>query len=297
MKIKKNKKIFFVDNPDAPGFKDFWVLLDNGLWELGIFQVFDEFLDKEHSYIDIGAWVGPTVLYGCQLAKHCYAIEPDPVAFKILQENIDLNQNLASNITLYKGCIADRSGMSKLGSNTQFGNALSSLLTNKSSIFLDVQSLTFEDFIKKNNINDCNFIKMDIEGGEIRVLPTMRKYLQEKMPTLFLSLHPFWFEDKEKDCKAIINVLSIYPSIYREDGKKIGLDELFTILMSLQGENYSVIATLNWDYNKRLFHFYRYKIRKFSNRGKYYLFHPFKLLRAVISKFSEVIKKQTILKK
>jgi len=165
MKITKNKITFFVNNHDGPGYKNFWILLEMGLWENSTFQIFNEFLDTEHSYIDIGAWIGPTVLYGCQLAKHCYAVEPDPVALKILQENIDLNPKLANNITLYRGCIGDSSGILRLGSNTHFGDSMTSLLFNKSNKSLDVQSLTFDDFIKRNNINDYSFIKMDIEGG------------------------------------------------------------------------------------------------------------------------------------
>ena len=289
MKITKNKKSIFVNNSDAPGCKKFWILFEMGLWEFSTFQIFDEFLDKEHSYIDIGAWVGPTVLYGCQLAKHCYAIEPDPVALKILQENIDLNLSLANNITLYKGCIGDRSGIMRLGNNAQFGDGMSSLVFNKNNKLLDVQSLTFDEFIKRNNINDCNFIKMDIEGGEVRVLPTMRKYLQEKIPTLFLSLHPFWFENKEKDCNSVIDILSIYPHVYCVDGKKINLDELSVGLMSMSSRNYSVIATAEWNYNRRLVYLYRYKIRGFSNKSKYYLFHPSEILGCIKRKFCKTM--------
>ena len=298
MKISKNRKYFFVNKADVPGIDNFWVLLERGLWEFDTFQIFDEFLDKEHSYIDIGAWVGPTVLYGCQLAKHCYAAEPDSVALKVLQENIDLNPRLANNITLYRGCIGDSSGIVRLGSNTHFGDSSSSLLFNKSNKFLDVQSLTFDDFIKINNIDDCNFIKMDIEGGEAKVLPTMRKYLQEKIPTLFLSLHPFLFENNEKYCNAIIDILSIYPHIYSSDCKKIELDERFAVFMSTTKGNFSVIATAEWNYNRRLVYLYKYGILKFVNRSKYYLSHPSEIpvlikhkFKKSYGRFQEIIRK------
>ena len=87
IKIEKNDKTFFVDSSNNTSF---WAQLQVGVWEPETFKIFDIFLDKNHSYIDLGAWIGPTVLYGCQNAKFCYAVEPDPVAFKNLKNNIDL---------------------------------------------------------------------------------------------------------------------------------------------------------------------------------------------------------------
>ena len=53
----------------------------------------------------MGAWIGPTVLYGCQNAKFCYAIEPDPVAFRQLKNNVDLNPSLISRISFSNSCV------------------------------------------------------------------------------------------------------------------------------------------------------------------------------------------------
>jgi len=77
--IHKNGKKFYVNTSKNEWF---WNQVETNLWEPDTFKIFDKFIDKEHSYIDIGAWIGPTVLYGCQISKHCYAIEPDPIAFK-----------------------------------------------------------------------------------------------------------------------------------------------------------------------------------------------------------------------
>jgi hypothetical protein len=39
--------------------------------------IFKRLINPQYSYIDMGAWIGPTLLLGCQLAKHCHGIEPD----------------------------------------------------------------------------------------------------------------------------------------------------------------------------------------------------------------------------
>src|SRR5580692_4173846 len=72
----------------------FWDEVSSGTWESSTFAIFDRFLDRQHSYIDIGAWIGPTVLYGCQLAKTAYALEPDPLAYVELAQNIAVNPSI-----------------------------------------------------------------------------------------------------------------------------------------------------------------------------------------------------------
>lgn len=92
VQIEKNGKAFYVNSSNNANF---WAQLQLGVWEPETFKIFDIFLDENHSYVDLGAWIGPTVLYGCQKAKFCYAIEPDPIAFKNLKKNIELNYNHA----------------------------------------------------------------------------------------------------------------------------------------------------------------------------------------------------------
>ena len=251
-KVKKNKITFFVTGPDAPYSDDFWNKVEMDEWEDRTYRIFDVLLSKNHSYIDMGAWIGPTVLYACQLVQHCYALEPDPVAFNALTDNISLNPNLINKITLYNGCIWNVSEYVKLGTKTDFGDSRSSILFANSQSSIDVKSLTLDDFIKVNDIKNCNFIKIDIEGGEAIVLPNIKSYLQRNKPTLLLSLHPFAFNDKKNDLEAILDVLKIYKNIYNTNGRPLKLHQLFNILYSLEKDSFSVVTTDRWDYLKRL---------------------------------------------
>jgi FkbM family methyltransferase len=256
-KVKIRRTSFLVTERDAPGAEDFWDLVEKGGWEWDTYLIFDEFLDKDHSYIDIGAWIGPTVLYGSQVARHCYAIEPDDVAFKILVENINLNSGLRSKITLFNGCIGDLSGDVKLGTMTDFGDSMSSISFVEPRNYLTVQSLTLDEFTQKNDIRDCNFVKMDIEGGESLVLPSMKTYLQKNSPTLFLSLHPYWFKDKERDSKQIMDVLKTYKHLYYVDGRHLEPNRLLSMLLSLDSGDFSIAATNKWNFGRRLLHVFR----------------------------------------
>lgn len=174
---------------------DFWGRYEEGVWEPDTRAVFRRFIDKQHSYIDIGSWIGPTLLQGCQLAGRAYGIEPDPVAFAELAENIEDNQLIAGNVQLFNVCIAPVSGKVSFGSRGDGGDTMSSLLFSGGKTNWMVEGLTFQDWIERTGIDDCNFIKIDIEGGEYSVLPTMAAYLTSHRPTLLLSLHPCFIGD------------------------------------------------------------------------------------------------------
>ena len=173
------------------GFDDgFWQAVIEDRWEPHTFVILERFLDEKHSYIDIGAWIGPTVLYACQLARMVYALEPDPVAHAELLANLELNRPKTDNVTAVQQCLAPQDGTVAFGSRSEAGDSMSSLLFGQEATSWNVEGITFERFVQQHEITDCNFIKMDIEGGEYVVLPTMRRYLQKHEPTLYLSLHP-----------------------------------------------------------------------------------------------------------
>ena|SRR6185437_8258934 len=173
----------------------FWNSYGNGSWEPETGAAFRRFIDSRHSYVDIGAWIGPTLLLGCQLAKSAYGIEPDPIAFAELLENIERNQPLTNNVHLFNLCITPVSGKVFVGSRGTGGDSMSSLLFSDETTSWTVQGVNFEQWIRDSEISDCNFIKIDIEGGEYSVVPTMSKYLQNNRPTLLLALHPGFLGD------------------------------------------------------------------------------------------------------
>jgi len=224
----------------------FWRRVANGLWEPHTYKVFERFLSAEHSYIDIGAWIGPTVLYGAQIAKHTYAVEPDPVALQFLKTNLMFNQDLIDKITLFEGCIGESDGQVQIGTNSHFGDSMSSLLFAGSGSSATVPSLTFDSFITISGAHDFNFIKMDIEGAEGFVLSSMKRRLLDTKPTLHLSLHSGWFNNLIEDSNKIVDVLSIYKYLYNHHGCLLTRESLTKNILH-KGKIYDVIATdIKW---------------------------------------------------
>jgi FkbM family methyltransferase len=229
MNINKNGITFKVID-DAPGNPKFWDIVQQDEWESGTFKILSKFLDKNHYYIDIGAWIGPTVLYGCQLADYCYAIEPDPVAKKYLEENIKLNN--FSNITIWEGAIYKENGSIEIGNNRMAGNSMSSLISKPDdpwsipSWLTPTQTIeTFMNIANRNSKSSCNFIKMDVEGSELFIIPEASKYLQSFFHTLYVSIHTPLFTSS--DLHVIVDNLSlVYKYFYLDNGKEISIERI-----------------------------------------------------------------------
>lgn len=233
---KKNINFSVISNPMTRGV---WDRMHQNDWEEETFMIFDRFLKPENSYIDIGAWVGPTVLYGANKAKHVYGVEPDPVAFKELITNLNLNPFIAPKVTCINAAIAEKSGNINLYMRDQFGISTSSLIPTISNKYCQVRAITIYDLITENHIENVNFIKMDIEGGEYSLIPFLHEFLKLQKPTLYLSLHPGFLNEhlnlmsnKNSDpsdqfniqTKKLLDNLQFYKYIYDIFGNLVSKD-------------------------------------------------------------------------
>jgi FkbM family methyltransferase len=236
IQIHRYGKTFFVSS----NFH-YFLFWKNKSWEKDTYRFLEKYLDKDHSFIDIGAWIGPIVLFAAQIAKKTYAIEPDPIAFKELAKNVSLNPELKQKILLYEKCINASSGKVRFGNRSKGGDSTSGLRFGDSQNAWVVDGITIDDFVKENIVTDCNLIKMDIEGGETIVIPAMKQYLERNRPILHLSMHPLFFRDPRGDTQAIIDVLTKYKHLYIEGKKKVDASELLSEKW-LQ-RRYTVVAT------------------------------------------------------
>lgn len=193
--INKNNTNFYVTGDQTAWFI---VAMNHGNWEEDTFNILDYYQDNNKTYIDIGAWIGPTVLYSANKYNNIICFEPDPVAHDILRKNIEINN--FNNIKLINKAISNNNGISQFGGYGPLGNSCSSLLTGIKNIYdnygdqqelVDVNTTTLESVIEENNIdpNNIGLIKMDIEGGEIIVLPNIKDFLLKYKPNFFISLH------------------------------------------------------------------------------------------------------------
>jgi FkbM family methyltransferase len=203
MRLEKNGVFYEV----ADGYEWFWPGF--------AFKAFDAFLTPDSVYVDIGAWIGPTVLYASKIAKKVIAFEPDPIAYHHLVKNIGLNE-ADKNVVPYPIAVSSDWKGIPFGSlaTKKFGSSMSSELWGTTT-GMQVPAISLESVVTMSP----DFIKIDIEGGERYIFESYvnNMVLGSYMPTIHLSLHTPWFKDSiDEYAGALKKGLEVFPYFYNE---------------------------------------------------------------------------------
>ena len=210
-----------------PYHSKFWHKASAGNWEPETFAVLDAHLDKDHDYIDIGAWIGPTVLYAARKARHVWCFEPDPVAYRHLVWNLDLND--IRNVSAFGIALSDDVRIARMASfGGEAGDSMSSLLSTDDASASDVMTIGWEHFASSVDLSAVSLVKMDIEGAEFDVLPTLLPWLEINRPALYLSVHaPFLDANRRQSAlQKLVKQLAFYGRCLDQNGKSVLTEEL-----------------------------------------------------------------------
>ncbi len=212
-----------------PYHHKFWRIVNKGKWEPQTFKVLDKYLTPESTYCDIGAWIGPTVIYAAKRCKQVYCFEPDTIAYRFLLWNLALNK--LKNVLPNNIALSDKNSIETISSlGTELGDSMTSMLGDKNNESIDIFCMTWQswsDLVKPNKID---LLKIDIEGAEFDFLPSIKDYLASNKPVIYLSLHaPFLDASVRKEkLKIIVTTLHIYSHCYNENFEEINIETLLS---------------------------------------------------------------------
>lgn len=205
-----------------PYHSKFWRKAAGGIWEPETFAVLEQYLNKGQDYLDIGAWIGPTVLFGARKARHVWCFEPDPSAFRALSWNLELNR--MDNVSAFPVALSQGFGVARMASfGGERGDSMTSLLNAEGAQGVDVLTIGWDAFEQAVDLGGVSLVKMDIEGAEFDVLPTLIPWLKAQRPALFLSTHaPFLGTDTRAGRMAeLAESLSFYGTCLDASGRAI----------------------------------------------------------------------------
>lgn len=195
----------------------FWRNVRFDRWEKDTFNVLEHVLNTDMIYCDIGAWIGPTVLYSATKCKMVYCFEPDPHAFSYLALNIVLNK--LSNTIPFNMALHSHDGfieMSSFGRNT--GDSMTSTINPYPSVSIKASCLKWDTLNRTFNIPIVDMFKVDIEGGEFELIHDISSYLNRYKPILYISLHaPFLNGDKRAAASGRLIEILLDTYKYRYD--------------------------------------------------------------------------------
>ncbi len=156
-------------------------------------HIVGRFTPKEgDTVIDIGAHIGRyTITSSKQVGNtgRVVAIEADPENFELLKRNIALN-NLTNVLPLNYAVFSTRTRM-KLYEQSASAKYNSLMLARaaKTKNYVEVNADTLDNILKLNEVNQVNWIKIDVEGAEFEVLKGSSKTLSSENVSLFIEIH------------------------------------------------------------------------------------------------------------
>lgn len=212
-----------------PYHSKFWRKAASGTWEPETFRVLQQYLDQGHDYLDIGAWIGPTVLYGARKARHVWCFEPDPSAFRALSWNLELND--IDNVSAFPVALSKGFGVARMASfGGERGDSMTSLLNEGGAQGVDALTIGWDDFAGAVDLSGVSLVKMDIEGAEFDVLPTLIPWLKAHQPALYLSTHAPFLEAETRGARMaqLGEALSFYGTCLDGQGNEVGEDAFTT---------------------------------------------------------------------
>ena len=89
--------------------------------------VFERFLRPGTRYVDLGAWIGPTVLLAAPSVARVVCVEPDPVAYAALTGNLSLNAGATTKTAAFQVAAGPLDGTVTLTSEGEGGSSKSSV--------------------------------------------------------------------------------------------------------------------------------------------------------------------------
>jgi len=133
---------------------------------------------------DVGAYVGDTALWFSKAVGpqgKVYAFEPEPSNFAKLKANLERNK--VTNVIPLQLALSENEGEMRVSSG-----AGSSVIT-QAGTGKSVKVTTIDKFVGANKLPRVDFIKMDVEGHELKVLEGAHETIKTFKPSLALSAY------------------------------------------------------------------------------------------------------------
>ncbi|WP_298307172.1 FkbM family methyltransferase [uncultured Erythrobacter sp.] len=177
-------------------------MLSDGYWEMAHTEVMAKLLKEGMKAVDLGANLG----YFTMLMSDCvgqrgavHAFEPNPHIAKLLRNSAEVN-GFAQRTTVHEMALSDKDG--ELDFYIDPTRPMNATLTPmQDHDIVKVPTCRFDDIVE---LEDCDFIKIDVEGAEQAVWAGMARRLANPRPlTVILE----FTGDRYPDAGAFLDVI------------------------------------------------------------------------------------------
>lgn len=193
-KIKVDGLELFINPKDTPDFF-------SSPFEKNETRIFKRVIRSDYFVLEGGANIGYHTLTFSKLAKEVWAFEPSREIFKYLQKNV--SHNKIRNVKAVNKALSNRNGIDTLEMVDEHGK----VLAGGSQRIGSKGGVETVSVVKADDLGiDFDFIKLDIEGHELKSLYGMERILKKK-PIIFIEFHPKALRSAGEEPQNLLNFL------------------------------------------------------------------------------------------
>jgi FkbM family methyltransferase len=195
------------------------LVIGHGHYEVDTMRMLAKLVKHDSICLDIGANLGVMALALSALVPHgrVFAFEALPQIFNYLQQNV--TGNGASNISPLNLAVYDKSGLLTVDYVAEFAGGSH---TSETGIHdpraqrTEVPCIRLDDWFSQQKLSRLDFVKMDIEGAEVRALAGAAQVLRQYKPHLIIECnsHALQLLQGSDPSHLWASLHDIYPHIY-----------------------------------------------------------------------------------
>ncbi len=218
-------KKLFIHKKDDPVSNSLYFYSKHEPFEISLFQ---KLIKEGDVVVDVGAHIGYYTLIASGLVGktgRVFSFEPDPNNLLRLQQCVTANK--LSNVVIVNRAVSNENK----GDNRMF-------MINHKEKCIQVESITLDKYFAKSKL-PIDFIKMDIQGAEVKALQGMSDILRKNQDIiLILEFWPYGYSHTGNNAKELLDLLEKYKFLFYHQGINEAANKLIPISTKTLLEDY-----------------------------------------------------------
>lgn len=183
-------------------------------------------IEENDIVVDIGANIGVFTVYAASKTRNTvYAIEPYPHNFDAMSQNVEINQ--LRNVVPLRLAISDTNGTEMFLASGQSQHHRLQKITFKmlyqeseNAQYIEVPSMTLQDFMDRHQLGQIDFLKLDCEGSEESIFQSTPQAYLRRIRKIALEFHDHLTHTKHQELQKFLEHAGFFTQIHW-DGKSM----------------------------------------------------------------------------